>query len=349
MDVLGATVIVVDDDEQVLRMIAKVLTRRGYRSVHTTSHPDEVLEMCRELKPDLMLLDLNMPGVSGFEILKATRNQILDFEPIPVVVLTGERGRDSRIEALELGAQDYIVKPFDFEVLARIKNLLERRLLAKHLHFQNCELEERVQERTAELRKAQIETVRRLGLAAEYRDDDTGVHVLRIAAYAHIMALAMGQDDQAAERTALAAKLHDVGKLGIPDSILLKPGKLEPHEFDVIKQHTVIGAKILSGAGSELLKLAEVIALNHHEKWDGSGYPSGKKGEEIPEVARMVAVIDVFDALTSSRPYKRAWPVEEAVAEIERGRGKHFDPAMVDLFFDRLEEIKSVREDTPDL
>ena len=191
--------------------------------------------------------------------------------------------------------------------------------------------------------------MRRLGLAAEYRDDDTGVHVLRIAAYAHIMALAMGQDDQAAERTALAAKLHDVGKLGIPDSILLKPGKLEPHEFDVIKQHTVIGAKILSGAGSELLKLAEVIALNHHEKWDGSGYPSGKKGEEIPEVARMVAVIDVFDALTSSRPYKRAWPVEEAVAEIERGRGKHFDPAMVDLFFDRLEEIKSVREDTPDL
>ena len=137
MDVLGATVIVVDDDEQVLRMIAKVLTRRGYRSVHTTSHPDEVLEMCRELKPDLMLLDLNMPGVSGFEILKATRNQILDFEPIPVVVLTGERGRDSRIEALELGAQDYIVKPFDFEVLARIKNLLERRLLSKIVNWRS--------------------------------------------------------------------------------------------------------------------------------------------------------------------------------------------------------------------
>jgi cyclic di-GMP phosphodiesterase len=336
-------ILVVDDEESVVRLIARVLERHGYKDVLTATDSSRVMELVHSFQPDLVLLDLNMPKVSGFELLEQIHREVIDFEPIPVVVLSGERARVSRMEALKLGASDYIVKPFDLEALARLKNNLERRLLGKQVHAQKMELEERVRERTRELEEAQLETVFRLGLASEYRDDDTGAHVVRMALYVTALALASGQDKMQAELTGLAAKLHDIGKLGIPDSILLKPGRLTPEEFDVIKTHTLVGAKILSGAKTELLQLAEVIALNHHEKWDGSGYPNGLKGSEIPRVARMVAVCDVFDALTSARPYKEAWSIERAFDLLKAESGKHFDPDMVDLFFQQEVAILAIK------
>lgn len=339
VDVYGAKILVADDDEAVVRLVVKVLQREGYTQVHGSTRSTDVLPFCRSEKPDLLLLDLNMPGVSGLDILNALQQETTDFEPVPVVVLTGERGREARIEALKLGARDYIVKPFDFEVMARIKNMLERRLLSKRLHSHNLRLEDEVAQRTAELREAHWETVKRLGVAAEYRDDETGLHVSRMSALSGRLAAILGESPQRAELIRGAAKLHDIGKIAIPDSILLKPGKLTPEEFEEMKQHTVIGAKILSKASSELLRLAEVIALNHHERWDGSGYPDGLAGEAIPKVARMVSICDVFDALTSKRPYKKAWSVEEAVAEIRRTSGSHFEPAIVEAFTSNLEDL----------
>jgi putative two-component system response regulator len=336
-------ILVVDDDPEVVRLITRVLKSQGYGNVISTTDSKEVMNLCHTNLPDLVLLDLNMPAPTGFELLEEIHQEVVDFEPIPVVVLTGERGRKARMRALNLGAADYIVKPFDLEIMARIKNLLERRLLGKKVHLQKLELEQRVRERTAELEEAQIETVRRLGIASEYRDDDTGVHVVRIHRYVKALALAQGEDEYTAELMGLAAKLHDLGKLGIPDAVLLKPGKLTTEEFELMKKHTIIGAQILSGAKSRLLQMAEIIALNHHEKWNGAGYPSGLVGEEIPQVARLVSVCDVFDALTSVRPYKEAWPLEDALVEIKRGRGSHFDPAMVDLFFENQEIILEIK------
>ena len=343
MPISNERILIVDDEESVVRLIAKVLKNQGYNNVLFTTNPALVMDLCHAECPDLILLDLNMPQVSGFDLLEQIHREVIDFEPIPVVVLTGERSRAARMQALSLGAVDYIEKPFDFEVLARLKNLLERRMLAKKVHRQNLMLEERVNIRTFELKEAQVETVRRLGLASEYRDDDTGEHVVRICLYVTAMAMAFGEEQSQAELIGLAGKLHDIGKLGIPDAILLKPGKLSPDEFELMKTHTTIGAQILSGANSELLQLAEVIALNHHEKWDGSGYPGGLAGEKIPWAARLVSVCDVFDALTSARPYKEPWPLEKAFLTIQDGRAKHFDPAMVDLFFSIKDQIIDIR------
>ncbi len=338
-DLSEAVILVADDEQSVVGLVTKVLARQGYNQVHGVTRSAEVLPFCEKNKPDLLLLDLNMPGQSGLEILAQLQQSQFDFEPVPVVVLTGERGREARLEALKLGARDYIVKPFDFEVVARIKNLLEWRLLSKKLHYENVELEEKVRSRTEQLEEAHLETVKRLGLAAEYRDDDTGVHVVRMSALVGRLAEVLGESPKQSQLISWAAKLHDIGKLAIPDSILLKPGKLTKEEFDKMKEHTVIGARMLSGANSELLKMAEVIALSHHEKWDGSGYPNGLAGQAIPRVARLVAICDVFDALTSERPYKKPWPVEEAISEIQRSRGVHFDPEVTDAFLANLDEL----------
>lgn len=340
----SAQILVVDDESQVTGLIERILRREGYLNVTSLNQPECAVELCREIKPDLVLLDLNMPNLSGFEVLAQIQLENYDFETTPVVVLTGERGREARMRALNLGARDYIFKPFDFEVLARIRNLLEHRLLSKSLFFHNQILEERVQQRTFELQEAHVETVRRLGLAAEFRDDDTGEHVVRICESTRLLATALGEEAGRAVCLGLAAKLHDIGKLGIPDSILLKPGRLSEAEFEVMKRHTVIGANILSGAHSTLLQTAQVIAMSHHEKWDGTGYPAGLAGEAIPHSARLVAVCDVFDALTSRRPYKEAWPVEKAVSHIREQSGRHFDPAIVEAFLSILDDVVSLRE-----
>jgi putative two-component system response regulator len=250
----------------------------------------------------------------------------------PILVLTADITTAAKHRALKEGARDFLTKPLDeIEVLLRIKNLLENR-------FHHILLEKRVQERTQDLEKSQMEVLQRLALAAEYRDDDTRLHTRRVGQIARHIALALGWSAEQADLIFRASPLHDVGKIGIADAILLKPGKLTEEESTVMKQHTLIGGKILSESDSSWLQLAEEIALTHHERWDGTGYPAGLAGEDIPLVGRIVAVADVFDALTHERPYKHAWSTEEALAEIKKQSGRQFDPHVVEAFLRTLEK-----------
>jgi putative two-component system response regulator len=251
----------------------------------------------------------------------------------PIVALTGDPTPDTRKRALVAGAKDFITKPLDAtEVLLRIRNLLESRFLALELRGQSLSLEQRVDERTRELTSARMEILERLAVASEYRDDDTGEHSQRIGRTSALLARALGLPDDLVKLIRLAAPLHDIGKIGVPDQILLKPGKLTPEEFSLMKNHVNIGAFILSRSHSRLLQVGERIALTHHEWWDGSGYASGLAGEQIPIEGRIVALADVFDALAHDRPYKAAWPMEQAVQEIVRLSGTQFDPAVVKAF-----------------
>jgi putative two-component system response regulator len=249
-----------------------------------------------------------------------------------VLVLTADATQEVKRRALRSGARDFLTKPYDVdEVLLRIANMLDIRFLTMRLTDQNAALEDRVLERTRELEEAHIETFERLALAAEYRDDDTGQHTRRVGRMASLLAQELGLDVERVERLERAAGLHDIGKIGVPDGILLAPRKLTPEEFEVVKTHTVIGASILSGSRSPLMLMSEEIAWSHHERWDGTGY-AGVVGADIPLVGRITTVADVFDALTHERPYKEAWPLDEAIAEIRRQRGQQFDPRVVDAF-----------------
>jgi putative two-component system response regulator len=277
------------------------------------------------------MLDLRMPGTSGFEVLELLRPWLEASPPVPVIVLTGDTTRETRRRALAAGARDFITKPFDSEeVCLRVTNHLAMRQIELELKSHGDELERRVVERTSELEQARLEVIDRLAMAAEYRDDDTHQHAQRIGNTAALLAAALDVPD--VELIRRAAPLHDIGKIAIPDAILLKPGRLTETEFEAVKNHTVIGGKILSGGKSQLLRSAEEIALTHHERWDGRGYPAGLAAEQIPASGRLVAVADVFDALTHERPYKQAWSVERAVEEISQRAGHDFDPAVVEVF-----------------
>jgi len=274
-----------------------------------------------------------MPEMDGFEVMEHLKPLILSDDYLPILVLTADHTEITKRKALAGGAKDFLTKPFDREELSlRLGNLLQTRYLHCQLQSQNEVLEDKVQERTQDLEKAQLETLQRLALAAEYRDDDTGLHTRRVGLTAARIAEALGLPTDHVALILCAAPLHDVGKIGISDTILLKPGKLTDEEFATMRQHTVIGAGILSGSTSLWLQLAEEIAISHHERWDGKGYPNGLSGEDIPLVGRIVAVADVFDALTHERPYKKAWPVGEALAEIESQVGKQFDERVVKAF-----------------
>jgi putative two-component system response regulator len=267
-----------------------------------------------------------MPHFDGFAVMQQLHAAV-NGNAVPILVLTADATAAAKHKALKEGARDFLTKPLDeTETLLRINNLLEAR-------FHSVLLESKVQERTQDLEKAQLETLQRLALAAEYRDDDTGLHTKRVGLAAAHIAEALGLPPAQVNLILLAAPLHDVGKIGISDAILLKPGKLTDEECDTMRQHTVIGAKILSGSTSPWLQLAEEIALSHHERWDGRGYPQKLAGEDIPLVGRIVAVADVFDALTHERPYKKAWPVGEALAEIEAQSGRQFDERVLQAFF----------------
>jgi putative two-component system response regulator len=328
-----AKILVVDDQPANVRLLERVLTRDGYREVAATTNPTEALELYGEFRPDLVLLDLHMPEMDGFEVLERLRELSYAEVYLPVVILTADISPEARRRALAMGAKDFLTKPFDAaEVLLRIRNLLETRRLHQRLSDQNRLLEDRVVERTRQLEEARLEILERLAVAAEYRDDDTGEHVHRVARISAMLAHVLGLSLQEVELVRRASTLHDLGKIGISDAILLKPGRLTAQEFEVIKRHSSIGAQILSGSESPLLQLAEEICLSHHERWDGSGYPGALIGEEIPISGRIVTVADVFDALTHDRPYKQAWKVSEAIEEIERQRGRQFDPAVVDAF-----------------
>ena len=317
------TIVIVDDEKANVRLLEMMLDQAGYGNVHSTLDSREVRGLVNDIKPDLLLLDLAMPHLNGFEVMEQLRGEA--ERGLPIVVLTADKMPQTRHRALQGGARDFLTKPLDqTEVLLRIDNLLKAR-------FHHSLLERKVCERTGELERAQIETLHRLALAGEYRDDDTGMHTKRVAQTAAMLAHQMSLHVSQIELIQRAAPLHDVGKIGVPDAILLKPGKLTDEEFATMKRHTWIGAQMLSGSSSPYLQLAEEIALYHHERFDGRGY-AGIEGDAIPMSGRIVAVADVFDALTHERPYKSAWPLDQAVQEILAQSGKQFDPRVVNAF-----------------
>jgi putative two-component system response regulator len=326
----NARILVVDDQEPNVRLLQRILSHAGYRNVRATTDGGDVAGLFVEFHPDLILLDLHMPGHDGFQILRELAPVINGGGYLPVLMLTGDDTPESKRGALSLGAKDFLAKPFDAtEVLLRIRNLLETRFLYQSMEKQNSLLEIKVGERTSELQESQIEILERLARTAEIRDNDTGRHTKRVGDLSGRLACALDMDSRIVDLIRRAAPLHDLGKIGIPDSILLKPGNLSMEEMAVMRRHTIIGAEILSGGHSELVTIAERIALGHHERWNGGGYPHERAGEEIPIEARIVAVADCFDALTHSRPYRAAWSVDATLAEIERGSGTHFDPLIV--------------------
>ena len=333
----GLKILVVDDEAANTAVLQRLLTRVGYQRVLVTTDPVAALAMFREEPADLVLLDLHMPVMDGFEVMSGLRSMLPEGTYLPILVLTGDLDRATRERALSVGATDFVTKPFEAtEVLLRLRNLLETRHLHRRLQRHNEELEEKVQERTRELAEAQVEILHRLALAAEYRDDVTGQHAERVGAVAARLALELGVDAAWADLLRRAAPLHDVGKIGVPDAVLLKPGGLTAPEFDVMRSHVAIGGRILGGSSFDLLRLAQEIALSHHERWDGRGY-QGLSGEEIPLSGRIVAVADVFDALCHERPYKRAWSLEESLSELRRLAGKAFDPQVAEMFLGMVE------------
>jgi putative two-component system response regulator len=313
----------------------------GYQNVESTTDPRQVPELLHSFQPDIILLDLLMPHLDGFAVMELLRSTLPSDSYLPILVLTADATSETRRRALAGGAKDFLTKPLDVdEVLLRIANMLDTRFLHLQLKGEKGALEDRVQERTKELEDSYIETFERLALAAEYRDDDTGQHTIRVGHTAALLAQELNLPTEKVDILRRAAGLHDVGKIGIPDDILLAPRKLTTEEFEVVKTHTVIGAKILSGSRSPLLLMAEEIAWSHHERWDGRGY-GGLAGAEIPLYGRITTVADVFDALTHKRPYKEAWPLDEAIAEINRQRGDQFDPQVVDAFMAIHDEVVS--------
>ena len=329
----GLRILAVDDEDVNLLFLRRTLERAGCRHVMTEKDPSRVPGVFVQTEPDLVVLDLHMPGMDGFELMQRLAPIAGGRTGVPFLVLTGDGGEEIKRRALETGARDFLTKPFSpTELLLRVRNLLEVHQLHRRLREQNTSLEHEVAQRTCELEQARLEVLARLALAAEYRDDATQEHAWRIGRTCGLLARALGLEDRQAESVERAAPLHDIGKIGIPDAILLKPGVLTGHEFAQMRAHTTIGTEILSGSSSSLLELAEQIALTHHERWDASGYPAGLRGEEIPVAGRIAAIADVFDALTHERPYKPAWPVDRAVGEILAQRGRQFDPDMVDAF-----------------
>ncbi|HEX6938778.1 MAG TPA: HD domain-containing phosphohydrolase [Longimicrobiales bacterium] len=335
--------VVVDDDAAVTRLLGRILRRAGYTNVYSTADPNEVIERCANDEVDLAVLDLHMPGIDGFTILERIREHAPRDAYLPVLVVTGDISPSARQRALSGGAKDFLTKPFDTpEVLLRVRNLLETRHIHLQLMRQNELLEETVRQRTQELDEARIEILERLAKAAEYRDDGTRRHTERVGIYAARLARALKLDEEVIQTIRRAAPLHDLGKIGIPDHILLKPGELTDEEAAIMRTHTTIGAEILSGSRVPTLGMAAEIALCHHERWDGTGYPRGLAGDAIPLAARIVAVADFYDALAHDRPYRRAWPLTEIIAELRNQAGRQFDPHVVEAFLTLLEHERAL-------
>jgi len=323
----GARILAIDDEDANLRLLGRMLDRAGFANLTTTRDPAQALSLFRLTRPDIVLLDLHMPGMDGMQVLGQLRPHLQEEGWLPVLMLSGDLTPEARQGALASGARDFLAKPFDpTEAVLRIRNLLEMRFLHRHVREENRRLERKVAERTRDLELAQAEMLERLAQAAELRDDETGEHVRRVGDLAAGIAHAMGLDEGFAAMLRRAAALHDVGKIGIPDAILRKPGPLTSDERVRMNEHAQIGARILAGGRSELMAMAERIAASHHERWDGTGYPRGLSSDGIPLEARIVAVADFYDALTHDRPYRPAFQPHVAIAEVERGLGTHFDP-----------------------
>jgi putative two-component system response regulator len=341
-------ILVVDDTAENAELMEAYLVPKGYEVIRVVSG-DEALEKIRVCPIDLVLLDVMMPGMDGFEVTRRVRNDP-SRRQLPIILVTALKEQDDRVKGIEAGCDDFISTPVDKnELMARVQSLLKAKDYNDLLGSYRAELESAVTQRTEELRVAleqvkasSLETIFRLSTAAEYKDEVTGAHLKRMSLISAAIARQLGLDAATVETILYAAPMHDVGKIGIPDLILVKPGKLDPLELEIMKQHTAIGARILKGSDAEFIRLAETIALTHHEKWDGSGYPNGLKGLAIPMAGRITAVADVFDALTSIRPYKEAFPVDQSLAMIKEGSGSSFDPAVVDAFLAVQDEIQGI-------
>jgi putative two-component system response regulator len=330
-DVARARILMVDDQEANLDLLERILRAGGYRDITSLTDSRKALDFFQNLHPDLLLLDLHMPHLDGFAVLELVRREIPAGIYLPILMLTADLTPEVKRQALAGGAKDFLSKPFDStEVLLRIQNLLETRFL--HLL-----MEEKVRSRTLELVESEEEALKRLALAAEFRDDDTAMHTERVGQRSGSVAVALGWAETEVELLRKAAPLHDLGKIGISDLILLKPGQLTPEEWTLMQTHTSIGSRMLGNSRFPLYQMAEQIARTHHERWDGTGYPAGLKGPSIPLSGRIVAVTDVFDALTHERPYKKAWPVAEARDEMKQQSGRQFDPDVVRAFLEVLD------------
>lgn len=334
-----ARVLIVDDNPDEIWILQTLLEREGFSEIASTTDPTAAVDLFIAFEPDLVLLDLHMPRLNGLDVMDRIKTVSRDF--VPIVMLTGDMNPEVRLRALGSGANDFLTKPFEkTEVHLRIRNLLHTRQLHKQLKEENASLERKVLERTKDLERAKFEILQRLAMASEFRDDCTGEHAYRVGELCERMALAIGLPAKQVSLLKAAAPLHDIGKIAVPDHILLKPGPLTSEEWDVMKRHTTTGARMLSKSVSPILRLGERIALSHHERWDGAGY-HGIEGENIPLSGRLVSLADAFDAMTHARPYKNALSVDAAVAEISDQRGRQFDPVLVDVFVDAYEEINA--------
>ncbi len=336
------TILLVDDIPANIKILVGTL-RESYQLIVATNGPD-ALKAVHEKKPDLILLDVMMPDMDGYEVCKRLKEDE-NFVDIPVIFVTAMNEEKDETRGFLLGAVDYIIKPVNPVIVkARVQTHIALRVAQRELQKHRDELEEMVLERTRELRETQIEITNRLVQAAEYHDHQTSRHITRMAHYCVILGRAHGAKEHELTLLFHASAMHDIGKLGISDAILHKKGTLTPDEFEEMKRHTLIGADLLYGADNELMNMAHLIALTHHEKWDGTGFPLGLKGEEIPFFGRIAALCDVFDALSSKRPYKEAWPLEEARKVIVEQKGIHFDPYVVELFLDNYAKVEEVFE-----
>ncbi|WP_305908182.1 two-component system response regulator [Methylomarinum sp. Ch1-1] len=330
------TVLLVDDGAENIDVLSSVL-RPEYK-VKAAINGERALQIAgADPKPDMILLDIMMSGMDGYEVCRRLKANPATAG-IPVIFITAKNHEEDETKGLELGAVDYITKPISPAIVrARVHTHLA-------LYDQNRTLDKMVRERTEELRQTRLEIIRRLGRAAEFKDNETGLHVIRMGHYSRLIAEVVEHGDSWSDLVFNASPMHDIGKIGIPDNVLRKPGKLDEKEWGMMHRHPEIGASIIGDDRSELLKMSREIALSHHEKWDGSGYPFGLKGEDIPLSGRIVAIADVFDALTNERPYKKAWSVEDAVQVIDQNAGSHFDPELVPMFHEVMPEILKIKE-----
>jgi cyclic di-GMP phosphodiesterase len=337
---MQATILVVDDTPTNISVLTEIL--RGDYRVLAAINGEQALKIARgDPPPDLILLDVMMPGMSGHEVCQRLKAES-STRKIPVIFVTAMSQVEDEARGFALGAVDYITKPVSPPIVkARVKTHLA-------LYDQNRELERMVRERTSELHHTRLEIIKRLGRAGEFRDNETGMHVIRVAHFCRLLGEAARMNEEDVDLLFNAAPMHDIGKIGIRDHVLLKPGKLDDEEIKVMRQHVPFGGEIIGEHSDALLSMARIIAQTHHEKWDGTGYHRGLKGEEIPLVGRITSIADVFDALTSVRPYKKAWPVEDAVKLIQREAGTSFDPDLVQKFVAILPQILAVREQYSD-